>query len=1145
MRIHAVRLKNLASLPAATIDFTQGVLKNEGVFLITGPTGAGKTTLLDAICLALYDNTPRFMNASRKELITDIKGEEKMTTSDTRNILRKGCGEGYAEVDFEGRDTQLYRARWSVARARKSTSGRLQQVKLSLFRLPSGEEIGGTKTELLNRIKEIIGLSFEQFTRTVMLAQNQFARFLLAEKNEKAQILEMLTETEVYSKISRQIYEDTKDSENRYKQVRMRMEGVSFLSEEELKQCVGQIEQLGIDRENLQKKKNLIGEKQKWYKDYAQKQQMLREIVKQREELLARENEMKPRKAQLQLQERLQEIRPVWNDLLRLKEQKEGTLGEMVKIKEELCLCYETKERLLNRLRSRKVVLEHLIAEMKQDSNRFSLIEEVPRLLTLLEVAEKLVDETGKIMHSMQQLTQSRQQLQALYKQESERQKRFLEEAAQIEKAYHEKEVLRQRIPIDELRKKHDELLERERVAHDLWECKKEILRLENELSDLLERGNVYNEQIRKAEADGTSLKTAYDVADSLLEKSREMYEKASLAASESVSALRDRLCTGEPCPVCGSTEHPYKLHETLWNETILSFKNACNERQKERDVLKEKIAANGQRIIHYRQLREKALEDWRLIKANNNKNQALYKELEQKSFQYRIPVIDSAEKLDEVCRHYKRELEENKLQQKVYFDIVQETTRMIEQLNKKKGMLAETEQRCHDLKLQMEKIKTELANHTKRKEDLESDMIQNRQSINEYHYFTEEDFQLPMAELARRLSDFAAEWRRKQDLLLKEERQCADLEEEWNKAETQWNGMEKQYADVFRALPASVSGEKEGGGAEQNLLTRLSQLDVRLNYCLQQQEEISRILHDRQIELDDWIKAYNVLSESSLDEMQMAPLFAVSYQEIEKEKRLFERMQREIIENESAYKLIVTDCAELERQTNMPDREKETEALLDETMSELEQQLNQLNEQLIGCRTRLATHEDALKLLGKIKKEVDEKEREFHRWKILCDTFGSASGSVFKEIAQSYTLGILIEYANRQLELLTDQYRLKSEVNTLTLKVVDRYMGNEERSVRTLSGGETFLISLALALGLSELAGDNIHVETLFIDEGFGSLDQQSLHVTMDALEQLRAQGRKIGIISHVSGLTERITAQIRVKKQNDCSMVEIVSSI
>lgn len=203
MKILAVRLENLASLAGRhEIDFTAAPLADQGLFAITGPTGAGKSTLLDALCLALYGSTPRLRHApGRDSQVADV-GDATLTTADARTLLRRGCASGFAEVDFVGRDGRRYRARWAVRRARERHDGRLQAAEQSLTDLDEARLLTAQKREFDRLLPERLGLTFEQFTRAVLLAQSEFAAFLKADDNDRSDLLEKLTDTGEYSRIS-------------------------------------------------------------------------------------------------------------------------------------------------------------------------------------------------------------------------------------------------------------------------------------------------------------------------------------------------------------------------------------------------------------------------------------------------------------------------------------------------------------------------------------------------------------------------------------------------------------------------------------------------------------------------------------------------------------------------------------------------------------------------------------------------------------------------------------------------------------------------------------------------------------------------------------------------------------------------------
>lgn len=238
MKILRITVNNIASLAGQhTVDFTQEPLRSAGLYSISGPTGAGKSTLLDALCLALYNATPRLQSAGRLE---DMRqGDKVEKQNDTRSLLRRGAVDGFAEVAFIGVDQLAWTARWSVRRSRRKADGNVQDVEMVLFRglIEPGEngplESGGKKTQVLPDIASKIGLTFEQFTRAVLLAQNDFAAFLKADDKQRAEILQALTGTELFEAISKEVHRRHIDEKRIVEGLESRLQGNKPLTTDE------------------------------------------------------------------------------------------------------------------------------------------------------------------------------------------------------------------------------------------------------------------------------------------------------------------------------------------------------------------------------------------------------------------------------------------------------------------------------------------------------------------------------------------------------------------------------------------------------------------------------------------------------------------------------------------------------------------------------------------------------------------------------------------------------------------------------------------------------------------------------------------------------------------------------------------------
>ena len=198
----------------------------------------------------------------------------------------------------------------------------------------------------------------------------------------------------------------------------------------------------------------------------------------------------------------------------------------------------------------------------------------------------------------------------------------------------------------------------------------------------------------------------------------------------------------------------------------------------------------------------------------------------------------------------------------------------------------------------------------------------------------------------------------------------------------------------------------------------------------------------------------------------------------------------------------------------------------------ELEENLKQLRDEIAGFRYRIADNSAARERIREKQDLMEAQKKECGRWVKLHGLIGSADGKKYRNFAQGLTFEVMVSLANRQLEKMTDRYLLiRDEEQPLELNVVDNYQAGEIRSTRNLSGGESFIVSLSLALGLSKMASRKVRVDSLFLDEGFGTLDEESLETALETLAGLQQGGKLIGIISHVSALKERISTQIDIQ--------------
>ena len=954
MKILAIRLKNLTSIEGTVeVDFMAEPLHSAGIFAISGPTGAGKSTLLDALCLALYDKAPRFATSVENVNLADV-GDNQINQSDVRNLLRRGTSDGYAEVDFLGIDGRRYRSRWSVRRTRNKINGSLQPQTLEVKELDTEKEFQGTKKELLIQLVELVGLTYEQFTRTVLLAQNDFATFLKSKGAAKAELLEKLTGTGVYSRISQEVYARNKAAQEEVTLIQNRMNVIELMPEEELLA--------------LQKEKELSIEKRA-------------AGIK----LLAEQNEQLNVVRSLKIQEEL------WKK--KQQEEQEEQVREKV---------------LQGALASQEEGLVHFKAQ-------WEAIQPDLKKARQLDV---------QIQSQQSSYIQSQQILQAANRQVAEQEQKMRVAAEQLQVSYSSLNRLLSHVGIEEalqleqveeiLRQEESKLVaatstNEERLlrlnsfgypllAEEQVKLQKELTRQQN-IRQLTETQTKAKTEIERLEKEVANCLKQLTEQETALKVTQRLYENARMAVGKDVKALRRQLQEGEACPVCGSTAHPYHQEQEVVDTLFRSIEQEYN------------VASTN-----YQQM--------------NNRSIALQRDwTHQKTVDGQIA--------EQLAALYKAGIEAG----------------------------------------------------------------------------NEEQIQHRLAELAERILEYRnlyAEWQRG--------------DEETKKIRTHCEAL-RENVSLCRLAMQKVSSAKEQLVILQNAasaeLKRFEVIEKALNVLRQERSQL--------------------LKGKSADEAEAA----VAKREkelnlaLEKARKEVEAVHNRLSGLQGEMKQIALAIGELQEQY----KKIESPELLPEIIKKQQEENLNIERALSTMEARLLQQAKNKLTVEQIAKELAEKQTVAERWAKLNKLIGSADGAKFKVIAQSYTLNLLLLHANQHLSYLSKRYKLQQVPDTLALQVIDCDMCDEIRTVYSLSGGESFLISLALALGLSSLSSNNLKVESLFIDEGFGSLDAESLRTAMEALEQLQMQGRKIGVISHVQEMSERISVQVQVhKKVNGKSVLTVV---
>ena len=975
MKILTIRLKNLASIEGTfEIDFQAEPLRSAGIFAISGPTGAVKSTILDALCLALYDKTPRFSASVESLYMSDI-GESRVNQADVKNILRRGTGEGFAEVDFLGASGHCYRSRWSVRRTGSRANGSLRSQTIQVTDLTANQELQGTRKELLAQLVTLVGLTYEQFTRTVLLAQNDFATFLKSRESAKAELLEKLTGTEVYSRISSEIYLRSKTADAELNQLKSNATLIELLSEEE-------ITLLRTEKESLT---NLREQGSKALIDLNAQLSVLHTLKLQQE----------------QRDKKVQDMRLDEEKSKKLREEYTRQSDSLIRFRGQC----EAVQPDLSRARELDVQIQSLVSQSKQaeeilqgaekaataQANKLQSVQgtlhtSCHALKNLTgEIDLPVTEETGLFLESVRNRLKEREDHLAILQKENEERVNCLNafgvEAVTDEQARWMQEQTR-------LQNARQQMLE--------WgKARTEAQRLKVQQEEVVHK----QEQMRK---EMTALTTRLSEKETELKVLQRLFENARIAMGKDVRTLRQNLRENEPCPVCGGTDHPYRNEEqvvhTLYHNIELEYQTASGEYQQ----LNNRNIALKQDLFHQTELSGQITVQL----------QALLQEVEQKR-----PSSEEEQNPD-------------------YFE------KQLHTVQGKLNLLAEKMR-------QYQQLHKEWQQHEERIRTLRSACESLREGVARCH--------LLMQQVLAAKEQFT---------LLK----TAEMT-----AREQFRVVSERLITLRQERAPLLKG-KSVEDAEAAIRKKEKQLNDSLEQVRKEGEEVQSRISGIQGE----IRQLN----SSIDELMLR-----------------------------------------KEQIADPEHLPETIARQQATNQETERRLSTVE-------ARLLQQEQNQKKLKQLEQELTEKQETANRWGKLNKLIGSADGTKFKVIAQSYTLNLLLMHANKHLSYLSKRYRLQQVPGTLALQVIDCDMCDEVRTVYSLSGGESFLISLALALGLSSLSSNNLRVESLFIDEGFGSLDADSLRTVMEALEQLQMQGRKIGVISHVQEMSERIAVQVQLHR-------------
>lgn len=1206
MHIRRLRFKNLNSLVGEwNIDFTDTRVASEGIIAITGPTGAGKSTILDAISLALYGRTPRLDSINQT-------GNE---------IMSRRTGECFAEVTFETA-TGSYRSHWSQRRAKNKPDGRLQPQKHELADAATDAILASKINDVAALVPEITGMDFSRFTRTMFLAQGNFAAFLLAKPDERAPILEQVTGTGIYSDISKRVHERHSQERKLLDELHACVGGVLLLSQEEEQLLLQELEEkkasVKVLQERLERKKAEADVLRRI--DRLEKEQYQLSLERQSWQL--RMESFVPSREMLEKAEKTLELAGAYSELMALRAEQQSEANAHAECLAELPQCKAAVEQAVSEKRTGE---ETLAAAEKQQQEALPVFRKARELDAQLQAQQAAIRnaeaDVAQVSKSIQELVKTREEngvaLTRLQQKMETLSAQLNETAAdaslveQLEGICSQFSILQKTVASLQVKQRERDAASRQqenlaslvgRKATELKtvhqqagalhiQMKEQEMRIvallegislsewrtrllqESEKSALLAQvveaeGSLKNAQLegeraenRKQDCDREISKVNLLLPErealyAQLLETRDALEKQQILEQKIGSYEQERalLAVDSPCPLCGSLEHPYvQQRESLpagdSEEKLAELRRTIERTETETTSLKVSRATL-----------QKEAEMLAAVALNSLRSREKFQGvLETLCAKLAISVPDA-----DMHNAFAKESESVKSALDAISYRIAEAEKLEASLASLRTSVSAAQDALRKSESNLLQTEYEEKNSTKEVLRLDADL---------QILFSEQS--LLLEGLARRLRPYGIE--QVQPEFLKSVVAALTIRRDvW-----QERSREKlQLEQTATALNSTIIQQNE------QILRAEEDLSRRTDVCSVLCSEYDSLLTARQILLngknvddDEYIVTQNVDSARKLVKIHSAKLeeaerllAARSARSADLSRSLMVRgesllgrerdfgglLKNKGFTDEAAYsaaRLPQEERQKLFRQAQLltdegialDTREKEVGRRLtqakqngipNDSLSSLESEIGALGErqqlmqrEIGAIDRRLADNAEA----GERKKEIlcalEVQKAECVRWDLLHELIGSADGKKYRNFAQGLTFDLLVAHANRQLASLNDRYLLTHCTDApLEISVIDNYQAGEVRTAKNLSGGESFLVSLALALGLSQMVGKNIQAGSLFLDEGFGSLDEAALETALDALGCLKQSGKLIVIISHVQALKERIGTRIQV---------------
>ncbi|PIE54587.1 MAG: exonuclease SbcC [Dethiosulfovibrio peptidovorans] len=1210
MKIKCIRFKNLNSLVGEwLIDLTHGDFASDGLFVITGPTGSGKSTVLDALCLALYGQTPRVGKVTKS-------GNE---------VMSRRTGECFAEATFETR-SGIFRCHWSQRRAHRKPGGDLQNPRHEMVDKTSGRVLESTIRGVAERVEVVTGMDFDRFTRSMLLAQGGFAAFLQAGPDERAPLLERITGTDIYTRISIRVHEHRSRERQLLELLEAEVGAIDLLDVQEERRLTSELKLMEREDGELAKRVTEMRTAAGWLRAVGRFEEELAAVRQSKEEHLDRLNAFAPEQARLDAGLRALELAADYGVVTDLRKAQDKDRQALECCESEISgIDQAVKEAEAGRDASKETLKQ---AEVRRREGQVTIravreldlkISEMERPMedTKLSVADgraSLAKLEASQRETLQRLDEIRSTLSELECRllGSQTDEALVRDLAGIESRGEQiralgRDVAEAERAVGLLKPQHELVLDSAlRTAHVAARTKTEWDRAVAELArqseslkavlmgreigdwrtqraTLAERRDAID-RCQTALGDLASANLAVQLLDdrrSSLKNQRvsvavdlQHYEAQAAELDEKVGDLelqcrliravqdleeaRSYLVDGIPCPLCGALDHPYAAGQRPTFEESSARLEAVRKRLREitevRVGLEVRLAEINKDLersesdeISLGESMERARrilkENWpRLSRAelpSDSELSGVLDELavtDEKDLAQSTRIVETVEAMEGALTGLQSRAEQaheafsrsdrDAREEAAQMALIEERLRGAnDELRRRQGLLTEAVKRMAD----------ELAPYGIGLSSLsELDRILVTLTNRRDQWLEDQE---KRDELTSEIVSFEIRADQGAQALLSSATALKKLEENLK-------GVEKRREALLRER-RELLGDRLPDDEEKKLDDDMTAAQGETDRAV---ESLNRAcgerkrLWDRMAELEKTIKTRSASLRSAWDVFSSRLVNAgfsdeesyISACLSEEERKALSERSRSLsdrLAGLTAMEMEKAGVLERERNKELSDRPldeiERTLRGLEEEHRERQLNIGALREKLGENDRRKGRREEGLHAL-------DVQKKECARWDLLHGLIGSADGKKYRNFVQSLAFDMVIRHANRQLGTMSDRYLLlHDDEHPLELNVMDNYQAGEIRSTKNLSGGETFIVSLALALGLSRMASDAVQVDSLFLDEGFGTLDDEALETALEALAALRRDGKLIGVISHVPALKDRIAVQIRVIPQ------------